>query len=152
MPLWRSLSGAPAVPSPSSKPNAGSKPPKEPRAVATVLHLSDVRVFAVLADGASPASVSATIAAGKKPSDAAYIHYELLPNSAGIDLTSTWTPESLRGRGLAGDLTARAVAWAADAGHASVKASCSYVATWGARGDAGAGWTWRGDTLVRTAA
>lgn len=128
---------------------APSKPTHPP---AAVLHLDKSNAFVVLGDGETAEAVAAALVAHAKP-NAAYLSYTTLAGGKGIDVTHTFTPESLRGRGLAGLLTARAMAWAGEAGLPSVKASCGYVATWAERGEAGGQWTYHADsrTLIRAA-
>jgi len=56
----------------------------------------------------------------------AYLAYGLLDDRR-VDFRSTFSPPELRGRGVAGEIVAKALEWARDEG-LTVIPSCSYVA------------------------
>lgn len=53
------------------------------------------------------------------------LEYQLMPRS-GIDFTSTFVPETLRGQGIAEKLVRTGLAWAREQGY-TIEASCWYV-------------------------
>jgi predicted GNAT family acetyltransferase len=53
------------------------------------------------------------------------LEYQLMPRN-GIDFTSTFVPETLRGQGIAEKLVRTGLAWAREQGY-TIEASCWYV-------------------------
>ena len=68
----------------------------------------------------------------KVDGEEAVLKYRLLPDN-GVEFTSTFVPESLRGQGIAEKLVRTGLAWARDQGY-DIQASCWYVARFLKRG------------------